>query len=568
MITFKDKKQERPQNLTIFVSAFHSDAMEEIERNLAATESIWQGAEIHIDDNIMHEYIQSAFRSAASTGMEARDARGDLDFHMYSLRRSNDGSCIIDEAWQQMFQSKRKLTMDKGKTQLDEKGTKFRVNLDKGTLFEPHLIIWPYSHVGLVTFSTTLCDRGATLEDLIDFNNAMHKTDNQSPIFYLEDELTLKTTKTLKPEALQGKRKGLNTCKEKLKPLLSENGEEYETGMTSASLLEQLYASMGSSDSIKRFDTKRLYPMTFALLGKGEIPKEEEKLKDLVLLARGEDHKYEVSAEQALADGNILKTFDNIYFATFVEGSSILIEHPLTQEEIDARGEGREQGFSDNFMTASLDKRYLWVFLLSMLLRHSQQYWITRLSRHHSKSETLRKELIIPVSRVKASSYFTNISNYTQINQYYTFLNRNLYIERNFAEIEQKMLPLYEAIAEDEREAEERREKEERLEREQRKEEEYKRERDRRDQRKRDKEEEERREKEKEHKTRNREMWFTVGFSCLTIASVINDAFLFIYYDKEQTIWNGHTVFLLVIYVIAVALIWGLFHTREKETNK
>lgn len=74
------------QNLTMFVSAFHFAESKEIEENLASPDSIWMPAEVKMEENIMHDYIQSAFYSATNKEMAGYPkGDSDLDFHLYSL---------------------------------------------------------------------------------------------------------------------------------------------------------------------------------------------------------------------------------------------------------------------------------------------------------------------------------------------------------------------------------------------------------------------------------------------------------------------------------------------------
>ena len=172
----------------------------------------------------------------------------------------------------------------------------------------------------------------------------------------------------------------------------------------------------------------------------------------------------------------------------------------------------------------TIEKRYLWIYVWVLLQRHSQLYWIDYLtqinvlenSRSYSLDVQELQSIILKIQKIKVSSYFTDVSDYTHHNRFYQLCKDNLCIGDHFKEIEEKLLPLHEMIRtlKDERKNEED---------------------DRRD------------------------AFFGVVVACFAIASVAYDG---LSYYKEYVVnnadgnWNVKPVSLVVILILGVILSW------------
>ena len=105
--------------------------------------------------------------------------------------------------------------------------------------------------------------------------------------------------------------------------------------------------------------------------------------------------------------------------------------------------------FYQEFMTNNLVQRYLWLYVLVFIQRYSlinmargigaidndgDRKNIVSLKRLRSLSDHL--------TRIKVNSYFSDVSDYTQHNEFYHFCCERLGVVRLLADVEQKMQTL------------------------------------------------------------------------------------------------------------------------------
>ena len=171
----------------------------------------------------------------------------------------------------------------------------------------------------------------------------------------------------------------------------------------------------------------------------------------------------------------------------------------------------------------TIEKRYLWIYTWILLQRHSQLYWIDYLTKinvsedneDYSLNVNDLQNILLKIQKIKVSSYFTDISDYTHHNRFYQLCKDNLCIGEHFKEIEEKLLPLHEMIhtLKDEKKNEEN---------------------DRRD------------------------AFFGVVVACFAIASVAYDGLTYYkeYVINEDGNWNVKPVSLVVLLIVLVILSW------------
>ena len=176
----------------------------------------------------------------------------------------------------------------------------------------------------------------------------------------------------------------------------------------------------------------------------------EDTLGDFIRIVRGENGKYMVPEEDLVYSNRYIQSFKNIYMGSSVEGGAIMmVAPPSTSHE-----------FIKNFHSASLSKRYLWIYLLAFMQRHSLLNLISELTHvdgadAKSGIRNLNRK-IEKFSAIKVNTCFTDVSDFTQHNQFYKFCMKNLGVSEHYKEVEDKMDVLHSIIKRkvDERNAE------------------------------------------------------------------------------------------------------------------
>ena len=166
----------------------------------------------------------------------------------------------------------------------------------------------------------------------------------------------------------------------------------------------------------------------------------EVTIGNFIRIVRGENNKYMVPEEDMVYSNRYIQSFKNIYMGSSVEGSAIMVvAPPSTSHE-----------FIKNFHSGSLSKRYLWIYLLAFMQRHSLLNLISELTHvdgadAKSGIRNLNRK-IENFSCIKVNTCFTDVSDFTQHNQFYKFCMKNLGVSEHYKEVEDKMDVLHSII--------------------------------------------------------------------------------------------------------------------------
>ena len=126
-------------------------------------------------------------------------------------------------------------------------------------------------------------------------------------------------------------------------------------------------------------------------------------------------------------DGVMLQSFDNIFIASSVEGTAFCA---VSQKD--------NAGFIGQ-MDGNIRLRYIWIYLLAIM----QRYTLLNLTRKmitmnsQNKNDTIW-DIIEVIKNTKMNCFFTDVSTYSQHNQFYQHCCKNLHIKDLFEEIESK----------------------------------------------------------------------------------------------------------------------------------
>lgn len=227
--------------------------------------------------------------------------------------------------------------------------------------------------------------------------------------------------------------------------------------------LRGLYVRGDKDNSIIRlFNKLRMHVFTYYQLAEKEIQNNRDGvLLEFLRIAHGENQKYNLMIEDTYSAKQFVQPFKNVWFSSTVEGGAIMTLMP-EKAGTDLNKIPDEFTFFKDYEN-SVEKRYLWIYIWVLLQRHSQLYWIdylTKVDVSEGKSDYSLKvqdlqDKILRIQKIKVSSYFTDISDYSHHNRFYQLCKDNLCINGHFKEIEEKLIPLYEYVHMEERERKE-----------------------------------------------------------------------------------------------------------------
>lgn len=217
LIPHTDTSTERvplTSNRTVFTLPFWFEDEKAVGNALESPRSIWGKAQLSVVKNIFYPHIQNYLQADANF-LTRRHMEGQISeaqrYKIYSLKRSSACSDTVGtedlhlklRSWEAFAAHRFCLEGQKASFKIDTEGTD-PSNLPadeeveywnfKETLFSPHLLLWPYAHVGVLVFSAFLQGKDLVVEDLMDFNYLFRKTDQTTagcpfPLTDLEGKL-------------------------------------------------------------------------------------------------------------------------------------------------------------------------------------------------------------------------------------------------------------------------------------------------------------------------------------------------------------------------------------------
>ena len=292
--------------------------------------------------------------------------------------------------------------------------------------------------------------------------------------------------------------------------------------LTSFFLRDLYVRGNGDQSKVRLFNKLRMHVFTYYQLPEIEIENNRDNvLLNFMRIAHGENGKYNLTIDENDSNKQYIQPFKNVWFASTVEGCAIMTLMPK-EAGTDKKNIRDEYTFFKDYEN-TIEKRYLWIYTWILLQRHSQLYWIDYLTKinvsedneDYSLNVNDLQNILLKIQKIKVSSYFKDISDYTHHNRFYQLCKDNLCIGEHFKEIEEKLLPLHEMIhtLKDEKKNEEN---------------------DRRD------------------------AFFGVVVACFAIASVAYDGLTYYkeYVINEDGNWNVKPVSLVVLLIVLVILSW------------
>lgn len=460
-------------------------------------EAMWEKAKERIlneDDDVLYPYIINFIQGQTSDSLHDH-----LD--IYSI--NSDAKSSARKFWD-AFAQKPIVEDDKKKKQQEKqeqnsaslhsteieigkddnnkaiyKTTEFDLQRDNGYagFKSPHLFISPSANIGLLTFCIGLGGKNRTIDDLKRFNYFMHKINKPlnkctTPSFQLtEQNFFSEQAKLARENKIIGYRQ-----------IIAPDGDNKtqctpydEFSWNIRTLINMLLADVKGLKQedgwerecdVKMFSDTRAHLFSFCQIDgtHSECGFDDIKL-DLMRLSRCVNDKYMLPIDETIEKEMCTKTFNNIYFSSSVEGSAMIAI--ATKENEDFVKQIDNQGLP----------RYLAIYLLVMIQRYSMLHinkQLTVLSTNTSDASLWN--ILNIIKKVKVHCYYTDVSPFSQHNQFYQHCNKNLHVHETFNEIDnktkilnltishdmQELLEEQKKVIEQQRAEDERREKEKR----------------------------------------------------------------------------------------------------------
>lgn len=291
----------------------------------------------------------------------------------------------------------------------------------------PHLFVYKTAKIGILTFCVELADSKKNISYLKLLNYHLHKI-HKPTCRCVCSKLSINVKRRFADEneriAVESKFKEIRNY---IAPHdESENVSTYKDFTWNTKGLVDLFLK---DIDCSLFSNIRMHVFTYCQINDTEEEKlfKEDLLPDLIRLSRCVNDKYMLPFDNLEKTGATLQCFDNIYYASSVEGTAIL-----------AVAKKSNAGFISQ-LDGNVRLRYLWIYMLAII----QRYALLNMNRQLMLLVSVNDEpklwdLINTIKEVKTRCYYTDVSPYTQHSQFYQLCCRNLHIREAFNEIEEK----------------------------------------------------------------------------------------------------------------------------------
>lgn len=462
-------------NSTLFIVPFYygeeNENQLQLEQNYSVADSdssLWTLETKMLTDegdgSVLYPYIMSFLQG------QMMESDNDTDGHLaiYSIadvdRRKNKDSkfeqrTIIRKFWNKFVNSTH--TIDVG-TKTEPRLLNFKFINGKYETMKPHIFIFPSARIGLLSLGIELTSPNATTDALKLLNYNLHKI--SKPIIRCVCT-GLSITGSEGSEIRTYKSNDYNSARQFIeehidkKKKKEEEGDVIEFSWNMKTLVDTMLKDVHGrvilpngrkeETAIKLFTPPRIHVFTFCGIDDSIDNKysKDDILPELYRLSRCVNDKYLLPFEEMNFKESYLQTFENVYVASTVEGTAFIA---LSKEQ--------NAKFFEGFV-GILALRYVWIYLLAMIQRYSllnMDRMLTVLEanevkikvnatiRSHADDNNIKKHssmlwrLLESIRNVKVRCHFTDISPFTQHNEFYEHCCTKLHVSSAFDEIDQK----------------------------------------------------------------------------------------------------------------------------------
>ena len=389
------------------------------------SDACWQPAAMNVDRGVFLSHIQRFLQASVSEQVRRTHASGDGNYRLrdcdYRVFGINEKSSLHGHVLTQ------RLVVSTGRGEAGQ-GIAFTIGQRKASFLSPKLVVCPNAGVGLLMLPV-IPEIGddTTMKQLVHFNYLLHKTDGQSCSIRLDNTAANKHYR--QPHTRDGKQ--YPGSEQKLAQALSM---KYDAARQSAPFgMPRLIAALMRGIGYRRFNDDVLHVFTYVDI-EPEYHKEAEKPLgyDFTRLVMCLSPGYRVTAEQV---DKVMRqsTFENVFMGSTASGGAIMT----------VTGDDAPQ-YLQEFVTGSLQPRYLWIYVMMLMQRHSllnMTNWLINIDLDGDTDQTLVRvrRAVRHMSELTVNNRFSTISDYTHHNAFYHQCCDVLGIDTLHAEVEQKL---------------------------------------------------------------------------------------------------------------------------------
>ncbi len=422
---------EKGESLTYLMFPFYfpqAEGGESLINALTDTKTLWQRCENKVENGILYEFINPNVDIATSP------------FLVFSLKRPDANAdahvkTCINRVWNRIEASFE--TRDGQTFNLEFKRTEGNWNSAK-------LLVSPHTREGLLVLGVGIKgDNYISADDAIDFSYNLCKIDGQQQLRLsgYDPNADLSGLSEIERQRKQAK---INACNEILETLVPNVvnpksrskqtflEESKATGLFK--LTDIIEFLMQNLPDWKLFNTQRAHVFNYfsTVKNNADCHLTEKDKQNIILFTRCENTKYEVLLDEFENSGSYTSTFKNIYMGGSTEGACLYT----------LQSGGKADPFIKQFALSQLQHRYLWLYSLALMQRHSLLQMVAWISKADPTDLTKSDEFYQNYEhfcQTKNHGYFINISPYAHHNKFYKFCLENLDVCNLYAEVEDKM---------------------------------------------------------------------------------------------------------------------------------
>lgn len=429
---FDSISMKQPMNIvkayTFFMVPFyyHGNEWDEIHKD-KLDKWIPINEELYNKDDVLYPYIMDLFKQKSDT------KKTRLQIYEFDAKDEGPSSQLFVER----VLGKKNVAVIAKNANEQKSPTTISFVLKKDGNFAPHIIISPSANIGILTFAIEL-ENQKNIDNLKLLNYYLQKRDEvekyQCVCVKPDNQEELVSINDLHDAAcnitdLWKKNKFGKACNQ-FKTKSNIDFVCWDINDFINCLLANMKYEPGKPQ-LKYYSKDRIHTFTFCSLDDPQNFLDEKAITpDLLRLSRSVVDSYMLPFDLLEKQGAVLRTYDNIFFSSAMEGSAMLC---IAKTE--------NKSFIGNIHN-TFNRQYFLIYLLVLI----QRYTLLSLERRITEFESTEKNddeilwnLIDIICRIKVNCYYTDVSIYTHHSQFYQHCCKNLHIPETFKEINEKV---------------------------------------------------------------------------------------------------------------------------------
>ena len=379
-------------------------------------DACWEPAQMSVDRGAFLGHIQRFLHASVSKKVSRMYAAPgadyclrDCDYRVYTLR---DKAPVLRNVFNQRL--------------VTEQGMAFTVGRKLASFLSPKLFVCPNAAVGLLVLPI-IPDLGdhPDISLMVRFNYLLHKTDAKACRITIDTSPANRNYR--KPAKSDGK------CSDGSDHKLAETlGLDVPEGDRPSFTMSRLLGVMMRGVPYTRFNDDMLHVFTYIEIAPEVYKQDPDIPTHFTRLAMAISERYDVTSSLVRRVMQ-LGAIEDVFMGSTVSGGAI-----MTIVDGDSPQHHKE------FVTKTLQQRYLWIYVMVLMQRHSllnMTNWLINVDLDGDTEQTLRRvrRAVRRMSELTVNNRFSIISDYTQHNLFYQQCVDVLGIDALHTEVEQKL---------------------------------------------------------------------------------------------------------------------------------